>query len=241
VSLTADAGVERRAIPLLVGAMTRLDEERVVHLAEAALERGQSPTEILALIREGLDRVGREYADGRLFLADLLMAAEVFRRVLDLLNDVAPVKPDPRLPPIVFGTVEGDIHEIGKNVTIGFMRYSGLRIIDLGGNVSPYQFVEAVRTTRAPVVCLSGLISTCYGSMRRTIALMGKAGLRSSTAVVIGGHVSESIRDYVGADYWADDCSQGVDICRRLLFTLTVAVGALVAVPGLSQMAVAWA
>ena len=131
---------------LLVMAMARLDEERVLRVVEAGLARGQSPTEILALTREGLERVGREYGDGRLFLADLLMAAEIFRRVLDLLTDVAPVKPDLRLPPIVFGTVEGDIHEIGKNVTIAFMRYNGLRIVDLGGNVSPQQFVEAVRT-----------------------------------------------------------------------------------------------
>jgi len=197
--------------------MARLDEERVVRVVEAGLARGQPATEILALTREGLERVGREYGDGRLFLADVLMAAGIFRRVLDVLADVAPVKPDLRLPPIVFGTVEGDIHEIGKNVTIALMRYSGLRIIDLGGNVSPQQFVEAVRTSNAPVVCLSGLLSTCYGSMRRTIALLGTAGLRYSTAVVIGGHVSESVREYVGADFWADDCAQGVDICRQVL------------------------
>lgn len=226
---------ERRMSHLLVMAIAQLDEERVLRVVEAGLGRGQSPTEILALTREGLERVGREYSAGRLFLADLLMAAEIFRRVLDILIDVAPVEPDLRFPPIVFGTVEGDIHEIGKNVTIAFMRYSGLRIVDLGGNVSPQQFVEAVRTTQAPIVCLSGLVSTCYGSMRRTIALLGKAGLRYSTAVVIGGHVSESIRDYVGADFWADDCSQGVDICRQVLSTRAMALNTPVTVPGLSQ------
>jgi methanogenic corrinoid protein MtbC1 len=164
------------------------------------------------------------------------MAAEILRRVLDILIDVAPIKPDLRFPPIVFGTVEGDIHEIGKNVTIAFMRCSGLRIVDLGGNVSPQQFVEAVRTTRAPIVCLSGLVTTCYGSMRRTIALLGTAGLRYSTAVVIGGHVNESIRDYVGADFWAEDCSQGVDICRRVLSTRPFALDTPAMVPGSSQL-----
>ncbi len=235
MSLPVDMGAERRMSHLLVMAMAQLDEERVLRVVEAGLGRGQSPTEILALTREGLERVGREYSAGRLFLADLLMAAEIFRRVLDILIDVAPVEPDLRFPPIVFGTVEGDIHEIGKNVTIAFMRYSGLRIVDLGGNVSPQQFVEAVRTTQAPIVCLSGLVSTCYGSMRRTIALLGKAGLRYSTAVVIGGHVSESIRDYVGADFWADDCSQGVDICRRVLSTRAIALETPLTIPGLSQ------
>ena len=218
-------GADRRMNHLLVVAIARLDEERVLGVVERELARGQSPTEILALTREGLERVSREYSAGRLFLADLLMAAQIFRRVLDMLIEVAPVKPDHRFAPIVFGTVEGDIHEIGKNVTIAFMRYNGLRIVDLGGNVSPHEFVEAVRSTRAPIVCLSGLVSTCYSSMRRTISLLGEAGLRYSTAVVIGGHVSESIRAYVGADFWADDCAQGVDICRRVLSARSEVVG----------------
>ncbi|GAB4257714.1 MAG: cobalamin-dependent protein [Thermoleophilia bacterium] len=202
---------------LLVAAMARLDEERVLFLVERGLAQGAAPTELLARAREGLDRVGELYAAGRYFLADLLMAAHIFRQVLDLLFDVAPVEPDPSLPPVVFGTVQGDIHEIGKNITIAFMRYSGLRIIDLGGNVPPQRFVEEVQRSRAPIICLSGLMTTCYGSMRKTVAALGKAGLRGSTTVIIGGHVSESIRRHVGADYWVDDYLQGVEICRRLL------------------------
>lgn len=211
------AGASPRTSHLLVAALTRLDEDRVLRLVERGLRRGQSPADLLALAREGLEQVGRVYNDGGFFLADLLMAAQIFRQVLDLLSDVAPMEPDPRLPPIVFGTVQGDIHEIGKNVTIAFMRYNGLRIVDLGRDVAPQQFVDAVRVTRAPIVCLSGSLSTGYGSMRRTIMMLGSAGLRYSTTVVIGGQVSESIRDYVGADFWAEDYAEGVDICRRVL------------------------
>lgn len=202
---------------MLVAAMARLDERRVLRLVEQGLARGQDPPHILDLVREGLDRVGRRYTSGEYFLADLMMGAEIFREVLRTLDDVAPTAPDPFMPPVVFGTVEGDIHEIGKHVAIGYMRYSGLRIVDLGGDVPPRLFVEAVWATNAPVVCLSGLLSTCSGAMRRTVAALGKAGLRNSTAVVIGGHVSESLRRHVGADYWVSDCVQGVEVCRRLL------------------------
>jgi methanogenic corrinoid protein MtbC1 len=205
---------------LLVMAMARLDEDRVIYLLEHCLRCGQTPGELLGLAREGVDRVGKLYAGGEYFLADLLMAAHIFERVLRVLFERVPITHDPGVPPIVFGTVEGDIHEIGKNLTIGFLRYSGFRVVDLGSSVAPQRFVEEVRRNQAQIVCLSGSLSTCYGSMRRTIAALGKAGLRHSTTVLIGGHVSEGIRTHVGADYFVDDCFAGVALCRQITGTL---------------------
>ncbi|MHB1344496.1 MAG: cobalamin B12-binding domain-containing protein [Thermoleophilia bacterium] len=202
---------------MLVASVERLEEDRVAFLVDRALAAGQPPMSVLQEAREGLDRVAANYAAGRYFLADLLMAAHIFRGVLDRLMEVAPAFPDPSVPPIVFGTVQGDIHEIGKNLTIAFMRYGGLQIVDLGGNVPPERFVEAVVATGAPVVCMSGLMTSCYGPMRRTIQALGKAGVRTSTSVVIGGHVSESVKQHVGADYWTRDCLSGVEMCRKLV------------------------
>ena len=196
--------------------MSRLDEDRVIYLLERCLECGQTPEEMLGLAREGVDRVGAAYASGEYFLADLLMAAHIFERVLRVLFEKAPVAPNPDVPPIVFGTVEGDIHEIGKNLTIGFLRYSGFTVVDLGTSVAPERFVDEVRRNRAQIVCLSGNLSTCCSSMRRTIAALGKAGLRHSTTVLIGGHVSEGICRHVGADYFVDNCFDGVALCREL-------------------------
>lgn len=206
---------------MLVASVERLEEDRVAFLVDRALAAGQSPMTVLQEAREGLERVSAQYAAGLYFLADLLMAAHIFRGVLDRLMEVAPVLPDPSVPPIVFGTVQGDIHEIGKNLTIAFMRYGGLKIVDLGGNVPPERFVEAVVRTGAPVVCMSALMTSCYGPMRRTIQALGKAGVRASTTVVIGGHVSESVKRHVGADHWTRDCLSGVDMCRRLVLDPT--------------------
>ncbi len=202
---------------LLVAAFERLDEERVFALVERGLDAGLSSSDVLDQAREGFERVGGLYQAGAYFLADLLMAAHIFKGVLHRLMDHAPAETTPGLSPVVFGTVQGDIHEIGKNLTIAFMRFSGLEVIDLGQDVSPQRFVEAVVSSGARVVCLSGLMTSCYGPMRRTVAALGKAGVRTTTTVLIGGLVSETVRRHVGADFWSTDCLQGVELCRELV------------------------
>lgn len=202
---------------LLVAAFERLDEERVFALVERGLDAGLSSSDILDQAREGFERVGALYQSGSYFLADLLMAAHIFKGVLQRLMDHAPASAAPGLPPVVFGTVQGDIHEIGKNLTIAFMRFAGLEVIDLGQDVPPQRFVEAVVGSGATVVCLSGLMTSCYGPMRRTVAALGKAGVRATTTVLIGGLVSETVRRHVGADFWTTDCIHGVELCREIV------------------------
>jgi methanogenic corrinoid protein MtbC1 len=204
---------------LLVAAIARLEEQRAAYLVERALLHGESRADLLERSREGVDRVGRRYASGEYFLADMLMAAHIFRRILGMLFDSAsgPDEQESDRPPIVIGTVEGDIHDIGKNIAVGYLRCEGLPLVDLGSNVPAERFVAEVAANRSSIVCLSGLMNTCFASMRTTVSALGAAGLRDSTAVIIGGHVSEDIRRLVGADYWAADCVQGAEICRRLL------------------------
>jgi methanogenic corrinoid protein MtbC1 len=201
----------------LVAAAGALDEERVLYLVKRGLLRGETPLEILHQLQHGLDRAIRLYGRGDYFLADLLMAAEIFREALQVLADLTETASDPALPPIVFGTVEGDIHQIGKNLTVAFLRYNGLRVLDLGVNVPAERFVEEVRIFQAPVLCLSGLLTTCVAGMEKTVAALERAGLRDSTAVVIGGQVSEKIRQRVGADFYSSDCLEAVDLCRGLV------------------------
>lgn len=204
---------------ILAAAVGALDEDRVLYLVDRSLRQGKTPLELLSQLRFGMDRAIKLYARGEYFLGDLLMAAEIFRQSLRVLSNLVEAAPDPAVPPIVFGTVEGDIHEIGKNLTVAFMRYSGLRVIDLGANVPAERFVEEVRQSGAPILCLSGLLTICVAGMEQTVAAVTQAGLRSRTKVVIGGQVSERIRVRVGADHCIVDCFEGVDLCRRLLHT----------------------
>lgn len=204
---------------MLVGAMARLDEPMVINLVKQGLKMGINPYVLLEEIRSGTDRVGELYSKGEYFLSDLIMASEIFKDVLALVNQDRVVTAQNLYPTVIFGTVEDDIHDIGKNITTGIMRYNGFDICDLGVDVPGQKFVEAVKLHNSRVVCLTGLITDAYDSMRDTVACLEEAGLRSRTTVIIGGLVNESVRKYTGADYWATDCTKVAELCRNILVT----------------------
>ncbi|HWR07693.1 cobalamin B12-binding domain-containing protein [Sporomusa sp.] len=204
---------------MLVAAMARLDETMVINLVKQGLQMGISPYVLLDEIRAGTDRVGELYSKGEYFLSDLIMASEIFKDVLTLVIKDPTVVPRALYPTIIFGTVEDDIHDIGKNITTGIMRYNGFDICDLGVDVPGAKFVEAVKQYNSQVVCLTGLITEAFESMKKTVDLLDEAGLRSQTIVIIGGLVNESVRKYTGADYWATDCTKVTELCRNILVT----------------------
>lgn len=144
---------------LLIHAVARLDEDRVVSLAKQCLDQGVHPFTLLEEARSGMERVGEFYNKGSYFLADLIMAAEIFKNVLALVLNTEGMEPKSGFPPIVFGTVEEDIHDIGKNITIGVLKGNGFQVCDLGVNVPPRAFVDAVKETGSVIVGLSGLIT----------------------------------------------------------------------------------
>ena len=201
---------------MLVCAMARLDEATVMNLVKQGLELGINPYVLLEEIRLGTDRVGELYSKGEYFLSDLIMASEIFKDVLALVNQDRVVTAIASYPTVVFGTVAEDIHDIGKNITTGIMRYNGFDICDLGVNVPGNKFIEAVELHNSRVVCLTGLITEAFDSMRNTITLLEEAGLRSQTTVIIGGLVNESVKKYTGADYWATDCGKVIELCRDI-------------------------
>ena len=201
---------------ILVGAMARLDEEMVLSMVEQGIRMEIPAMVLLEEVRSGLTRVGELYAQGEYFLADLIMAAEIFQEVLQLVNRGQVAVPPQSSPPVIFGTVENDIHDIGKNITLGILRYKGFAVRDLGVNVPARYFVDAVALTGSPVVCLTGLITTAYDSMKRTVELLEEAGLRERTTVIIGGLVNEAVRTYTGADYWSTDCGKVSELCREI-------------------------
>jgi methanogenic corrinoid protein MtbC1 len=204
---------------MLVGAMARLDETMVLNLVKQGLQMGINPYILLEEIRAGTDRVGELYSKGEYFLSDLIMASEIFKDVLALVNQDRVVTALTLYPTVIFGTVEDDIHDIGKNITTGIMRYNGFDICDLGVDVPGQKFVEAVELYNSRVVCLTGLITEAFDSMKGTVQLMEEAGIRSRTTVIIGGLVNESVRKYTGADYWATDCGKVIELCRNIVVT----------------------
>ena len=206
-----------KARRFLAYAMGKLDEVTVLNLVRQGLEQGVNSLEMIEEARAGMEKVGELYDEGQYFLCDLMVGAEIFTDVINLVLKSTNIEPISIFPPIVFGTVGGDIHDIGKNIMISVLKSKGFRVYDLGVDVPEAAFVEAIKKTGSPVLCLSGLITIAYESMKKIVDLLEKEELRSKVSVVIGGLVNEAVKNYTGADYWVTDCAKGSDLCVRIM------------------------
>ncbi|MCR4435734.1 MAG: cobalamin-dependent protein [Clostridiales bacterium] len=200
----------------LVSAVVELNEEKVIKLVKRELKNKKDPLSIVERVRTGVERVGELYEEGRYFIADLIMSGLIFNEVLKHVNfpeDSTSVFAGIK---VVFATVEEDIHDVGKNVTISFFRSRGIHVIDLGVDVPVTKIVEEIEKTKASILCLSGLISSSYKSMKKTVDLLREKQLHKQVKVIIGGNVNEEIKEYVGADYWTPNCARGLEICEKI-------------------------
>lgn len=201
----------------LIDAFIEFDEKKVLRLVEDLLKSGKDPAEVLETCRRATTIIGEKFEKGEFFLSELVFAGEIFNSVIQLIlpklkREVKPIGT------IVLGTVQGDIHDIGKNIFKAFAEAAGFKVIDLGVDVPPEKFVEAVREYEPDIVGMSGLLTIAYESMKKTIDALKENGLRNKVKVIIGGgRVDEKIMRYTGADEWADNAIVGVRKCKQLL------------------------
>jgi corrinoid protein of di/trimethylamine methyltransferase len=200
-------------------ALASLDEVLVEELVVKALEAGCPPLEVVERgMRPGMEEVGRRFERGEYFLPELIVAADIFqgvlsRRVLPLLPRESRV-----LGRVVIGTVRGDIHDIGKNLVAAMLRASGFEVIDLGVDVPPERFVEAVREHKPDILGMSALLTTTMLEMRNVIDALRAAGLRDKVKVIVGGApVTEEYAREIGADAYARDAVEAVKKCAELV------------------------
>lgn len=199
-------------------AMGELDEEQVLSLVAARLESGVTPAEIVESCRGGVEIVGKRYSEGQYFLSDLIMSEEIFKQVMELVEPHIPLTVAQTGPAIVIGTIEGDIHDLGKNIIIYLLRSAGYRVIDLGVDVTPEQFVRAVSETDTCVLGISVLLSFCVGSIKKVIDLLEEVGLRDKVKVIVGGYTAnELVKAYTGVDFYANDITQALSIIREIM------------------------
>lgn len=199
----------------LVKALSDLEEELVLRLVQERLAAGEDPLAILADCREGMADVGRRYEDNEYYVSDLIMAGEVFKQANALISEHIEVESGETRGTVVIGTVQGDIHDIGKDLVVGLLKAANYTVVDLGVDVPPAKFVEALQVNDAPVVGLSGLLTVSFDSMKETVAALEAAGLRGKVKVMVGGGpVTEQVRAYVGADALGADAQAAVSLCN---------------------------
>ena len=206
----------------LATAIVELDEPLTLQLAHEVLVEGKNtPIAILQTCQGAMRVVGERYERGEYFLAALILAGEMFRGVLDI------VQPEQNQPfegvpagTILLATVAGDIHDIGKNMFGQSLRMFGFNVVDLGVDVPKERLLEETLRSRPDVVCLSGLISFAFDSMKGTVDLIrahrGQLGYLPPV-VLGGGTVDSEVCRYAGADSWSTDAMEGVRICQRLV------------------------
>jgi 5-methyltetrahydrofolate--homocysteine methyltransferase len=205
----------------LAMAMADLDESKVQELIEAGLAAGSDPSRLLEACREGMTLIGKRFESGEYFLSDLIMAGEIFKTAAASLTGQGGTS-GPSKGTVVMGTVQGDIHDIGKDIVVTMLRGAGYEVEDLGVDVPPARFVEAVQASGAGVVGLSGLLTISFDPMKQTVAALRAAGLPAKV-MIGGGPVSETVREYVGADALGMDAQAAVALAGKWLAAKEVA------------------
>ena len=200
----------------LVEAIADMREEDAVRTAKEMLDKGTSPIEVLDNCREAMTIIGQRFEAGDCFVPELILAGEVLRQISDevkpKLTQTAETK---KLSRVVIGTVEGDIHDIGKDIVTFMLDVNGFEVKDLGVDVPAAKFVEAVREFQPKVVGLSGFLTLAYDPMKNTVQALKDAGLRDKVKIMIGGgQIDEQIRQYTGADAYGKDAMAAVALAK---------------------------
>ncbi len=201
----------------LVSTLADLKEKEALGIVQDRLSAGDDPLSILDDARRALEIVGKRFADSEYFIPDLVYSGEILKAITDTVKPKMTKEAETkRLGKIVFGTVAGDIHDIGKDIVVFMLDVNGFEVHDLGVDVPAQKFVDKIKETGAPVVGLSGFLALAFDSMKETVEAMKAAGLRDKVKVMIGGgQMSEEIKKYTGADAYGKDAMAGVTLAKK--------------------------
>ena len=185
---------------------------------EGALEEGWDPANVLDAMVSAMGEVGRLFEEGEYFVPEMLIAARAMKTGMEILKprlvdaDIQPVGK------IIAGTVKGDLHDIGKNLVCMMLEGAGFQVVDMGTDVSPEAFVDAVNEHQPDFIVMSALLTTTMPGMKSTIEALQKAGLRDHVKVLIGGApINNAYAEKIGADGYAQDASRAVKLARSLV------------------------
>jgi methylmalonyl-CoA mutase cobalamin-binding domain/chain len=211
---------DRAPLPgAIAQAVVSLRRTEVGEMVERAVAEGKPSLDILEECRAGMERVGELYSAGEYFLAELMMSAVIFQKVMERLEPLLlQSHRDISAEPVVIATPKGDVHDIGKNIVATRLKAEGFEVHDLGVNVPPRVIVDKVAQTHARVIAMSALITPTFVSMKEVVELLKERGLREGRFIIIGGGpTTPRVRDHVGADAWTLDPKEGVDLCKAFL------------------------
>ncbi len=195
--------------------LVELKRDEVLETVKVQAERGDDPLKILEECRRGMTIVGDRFQSGEFYLAEMMLAAEIFKGVVSILNPhMEKVRPPKPLGKVVLATLKGDIHDLGKDIVATLLRAYGFEVHDLGVDVLPAVVVDKVKEVDPEFVGFSALITSAFASMKEASELLVESGLREKCKLMVGGGVTTpTVKEHIGADFQTLDVAAGVDYC----------------------------
>lgn len=202
----------------LIEAIVELEEEKSYSLVRKLLEEGANAKDVIDILRKGVETIGDKFNKKEYFLTELVMAGEIFQQSAKILQPALEKETErgQQGVAVVIGTVQGDVHDIGKNIFVTLLQSAGFEVFDLGVDVPPEVFIEKVKETDARVVAYSGLLTVALEAMQETTEALKTEGLRDKVKIIIGGlPVDEMWMKKAGADAFTDNAFEGVNIITK--------------------------
>ena len=194
------------------------DIDEIEGLIQDSLDNGAEPDDVLGEMIAGMEVVGEKFECKEYYVPETLLSAHAMQKGLDILRPLLPIEKADVQGKIIIGTVEGDVHDIGKNLVAMFEEGAGFNVTNLGRDVPTSEFVEKAREIEPDIVGLSAMMSTSMENMRDVIEAFEKEGLREKVMFIIGGAApTEEFAREIGADGYAEDAAKAVRLCERLM------------------------
>jgi len=201
----------------LIEALTNIQEQEALEITAELIRSGADPMRIMDSCSEAMDEVGNRFEEGDYFLPELMMAGEIFKQISGIIKPrIQENAVTEKKGKVLMGTVEGDIHDIGKDIVTFLLDVNGYEVLDIGIDAPPEKFVQTIRAFKPQVVGLSGLLTVAFESMKNTVEAIREAGLRDQVKIMIGGgQMSEHVCQFAGADAYGKDAIAGVHLVRQ--------------------------
>ncbi|AUM95395.1 TPA: corrinoid protein [Clostridium botulinum] len=213
------SNVSEELIKKLSESVVEMEEEETVELAKECIEKDISAYEAIDKgLANGMNRAGELYEEGEYYIPELLMCSDAMYSGLEILKPHLKKNDLGKKHKIVIGVIQGDTHDIGKNLVKIMMETEGFEVVDLGRDVPPRDFVDKAKEIEADIICMSTLMTTTMDGMEEVIKLLKEEGIREKVTVMIGGGpISQNFADKIGADVYTTDASKAAKYAKKII------------------------
>ena len=196
--------------------LIELERDEVLSEVKERLIQGEDPMRIFEECKQGMELIGEKYKNKEYFLAELMLSGELFKEVTELIEPhlVGSTKEENIKGKIILVTMQGDIHDLGKNILSSLLKLEGFKIFDLGVDVNPDIVIEKVKEIEPDFLGFSSLLTTTFDPMKYVVDKLKEVGLRDQLKIMVGGGITTIlVKDYIGADFQTIDGMEGVQYC----------------------------